>query len=723
MKLVIVESPTKSEVISRFLGKEYKVIASEGHIRDLSTSGKGGLGIVVEEGFRPLWTIPTKKRKLVSLLSSEAKKSEEVILATDPDREGEAISWHLAEVLNLPVDKTKRVTFEEITKDVVLESVKNPRTIDVDLVHAQEARRMEDRIVGFKLSTLLQRKIGLKSAGRVQSAALRLIVDRQEEIDDYESKKQEYWTIDVMLKIGKKTFRASLTKVDGVPIAKKIDELNKNATNISSKELADMILARIPEQLTVTEVTGTKGVKTYPSFPFTTSTMQQLAYSKFGFSNAKTQSLAQRLFEGNNSEHIGLITYLRTDSTRISPHFYEKHAVPYIKERFGDEYIGPLRAGKKTEGEQGAHEAIRPTGTHRTPEIVATYVTPDEAKLYRLIYCRALASTMAPKISDSSRITLEGNGLEFVLTGSKTVFPGFMAIYGEFEEDDDVSLPDIKKGDSFPVDSKKGDQKFTKANPPFNEASIVKTMEENGIGRPSTYATTVETLIKRKYITAKRGVLSPTESGKKCIAFLESYFPDVVDLTYTADMEGKLDKIADDELDFLAAMTDFYEKFNASYEAAKTKAERDVGEPTGEMCPECGRPLVRKRNKQGSEFIGCSGWPECNYIKREAPKEVGEVCPDCGSPLIFKKSKRGSTFIGCSNFPKCKFTASSVNEIGAKKEPTVKKEYSKLDIVKPCPKCGGSLVVKKGKRAEFLGCTNWPKCHYHEWIEKKGKSE
>ncbi|MCR5079360.1 MAG: type I DNA topoisomerase [Bacilli bacterium] len=723
MKLVIVESPTKSEVISRFLGKDYKVIASEGHIRDLSTSGKGGLGIVVEEDFRPLWTIPTKKRKLVALLSNEAKKSEEVILATDPDREGEAISWHLAEVLNLPVDKTKRVTFEEITRDVVLESVNNPRTIDVELVHAQEARRMEDRIVGFKLSTLLQRKIGLKSAGRVQSAALRLIVDRQEEIDNYESKKQEYWTIDVAIKIGNRTYRAALTKVDGEPIAKKIDELNKNATNISSKQYADALLARIPQELTVTNVTGTKGVKTYPAFPFTTSTMQQLAYSKFGFSNAKTQSLAQRLFEGNNAEHIGLITYLRTDSTRISPHFYEKHAVPYIKERFGDNYVGVLRASKKTEGEQGAHEAIRPTGTHRTPEVVAKYVTPDEAKLYRLIYCRALASTMAPKVSDSSRIILEGNGLEFVLTGSKTVFPGFMAIYGEFEDDDEVSLPDIQEGETFPVDSKKGEQKFTKANPPYNEASIVKTMEENGIGRPSTYATTVETLIKRKYISAKRGVLTPTETGKKCISFLESYFPDVVDLTYTADMEDKLDKIADSELGFLAAMTDFYEKFNASYEAAKAKAERENGELTGELCPECGKPLVRKRNKQGFEFTGCSGWPECKYIKKEPAKKVGMDCPDCGAPLIFKKSKKGSTFIGCSNFPKCKYTASSIKDVGAEKEVAPKKEYSKLDIVKPCPKCGGSLVVKKGKRAEFLGCTNYPKCHYHEWLNQKGKKK
>ena len=714
MKLVIVESPTKSEVISKFLGKEYKVLASEGNIRDLSTRGKGGLGIVVEEGFRRDWSIPQGKRRLVAALNAEAKKAEEVILATDPDREGEAISFHLAECLELPIESTKRVTFEEITRDVVLESIKTPRTIDMDLVHAQETRRMEDRVIGFKLSSLLKRKTGLKSAGRVQSAALRMIVDRQQEIDEYEQRKQEYYTIDIEIMIDGKPYKASLTKVDGKSITRKIDEFNKNATNISSLEMANEILARIPETLDVSAVSVNKGVKSTPAMPFTTSTLQQAAYNAFGFSNAKTQSLAQSLFEGKNSEQIGLITYLRTDSTRISQHFYQKHAIPFILETLGKEYIGPLRKGS---GPQGAHEAIRPTGTHRTPEVVAKFVTPDEAKLYRLIYCRALASMMAPKISESTKVTLTGNGLEFSLSGSKTIFKGYTAIYGEFESEKDNAFPDVTEGESVQVSARTADKKVTKANAPYNEASIVKEMEENGIGRPSTYATTVDTLLKRKYITAKRGVLTPTEDGKACIAYLKAYFPENVDLEYTAEMERKLDKIAVKELDIIDAMQVFYDDFMEKYDVAidgpwpLPGQEKDYG-----TCPKCGKPLVLKHSKSGATFIGCSGFPECKFIQKEEEKPTGELCPECGSPLVFKKSRRGETFIGCPNFPTCTYTANAKGEKIVKKEPV---SYDEKDFVKPCPKCDGHLVVKKGKKASFLGCTNFPKCRYHEWLNAK----
>lgn len=716
MKLVIVESPTKSEVISKFLGKDYKVLASEGNIRDLSTRGKGGLGIVVEEGFRRDWNIPQGKRRLVASLNAEAKKAEEVILATDPDREGEAISFHLAECLGLPLDTTKRVTFEEITKDVVLESMKHPRVIDMDLVHAQETRRMEDRVIGFKLSSLLKRKTGLKSAGRVQSAALRMIVDRQQEIDEYEKRKQEYYTIDIDVIIEGKPYKAILTKVDGKSITKKIDELNKNATNIDSLEKAQAIIDRIPESLDVTSVTVNKGVKSVPAMPFTTSTLQQAAYNAFGFSNAKTQSLAQSLFEGKNAAQIGLITYLRTDSTRISPHFYEAHAVPFIIETFGKEYVGPLRKGT---GVQGAHEAIRPTGTHRTPEVVAKYVTSDEAKLYRLIYCRALASTMAPKISESTKLTLTGNGLEFTVSGTKTIFKGYTAIYGEFEKEEEGALPAVVEGANLGIGEKRFDKKVTKANAPYNEASIVKGMEENGIGRPSTYATTVDTLLKRKYITAKRGVLTPTEDGKACIAYLKTYFPENVDLEYTAEMERKLDKIAEKELDIVDAMQVFYDDFMEKYGLAIDGPWPLPGQETDYgTCPECGKPLVLKHSKTGSTFIGCSGFPECKFIQKEEEKPTGELCPDCGSPLLFKKSRRGEVFIGCSNYPSCTYTANAKGERKEKKAPTV---YEEKDFIKPCPKCDGHIVVKQGKRASFLGCTNFPKCRYHEWIEVKGK--
>ena len=717
MKLVIVESPTKSEAISRFLGPEYKVMASQGHIRDLSTRCQGGLGIVIEEDFRPDWLIPQSKRKLVNELRSEAKKAEEVVLATDPDREGEAISFHLADLLDLPIETTPRVTFEEITKDVVLNSMISPRTLDMDLVHAQEARRMEDRIVGFKVSTLLQKKVGIKSAGRVQSAALRMVVDRQREIDDYEQFKKEYWTIEVDVQVGKKTYKAVLSKVDGVSITKKIDELNKNATSIATKEEADAIVARIPKTLNVKSVTITKGNKSFPAMPFTTSTMQQAAYNRFGFDNRKTQSLAQSLFEGKNSEHIGLITYMRTDSTRISPHFFYAHSVPYITERFGANYVGALRKGT---GAQDAHEAIRPTGTHRTPEIVAKYVTPDEAKLYRLIYCRALASTMAPKISDSTKIVLEGNGLEFILSGTTTVFPGYSAIYGEFEDDENVSFPEYKEGDEIEVVDGKADQKFTKSNPPYNVASIVRALEEQGIGRPSTYATTVDTLIKRKYVTAKRGVLAPTEEGRKCIEVLMQYFPTIVDLTYTAEMEGKLDKIADGELGFLEAMHEFYDPFIENFTEARTKMNREGPKPVGRACPICGKPLVERKSRNGQKFVGCSGFPDCDYIEKNQ-EYTGEKCPECGAPLIYRKSRKGERFIACSAYPKCHYTAGEDGKPkeAKKKEAPVKKP--ELEVVKPCPKCGGNLVLRKGKNASFLGCTNYPKCKYVEWLNEKPK--
>ncbi len=717
MKLVIVESPTKSEAITRFLGDGYKVLASQGHIRDLSTKGKGGLGIDVDHGFKADWTIPDAKKRIVSTLKAEAKKADAVILATDPDREGEAISWHLAETLNLPIETTQRVTFEEITKDVVRESIAHPRTIDMNLVRAQEARRMEDRIVGFKLSSLLQRKVGIKSAGRVQSATLRMIVDRQNEIDDYEKNKKEYWTIDINVKLGSKTYKASLVRVDGEPISKKIDEFNKNATNISSKEMADALLSRIPDVLNVASVVTTHGNKTQPAMPFTTSTMQQAAYSKFGFSNARTQSIAQSLFEGKNSEHIGLITYMRTDSTRLSPHFFHTHAVPFITETFGEEYIGTLRQGG---GAQDAHEAIRPTGTHRTPEVVAKFVSPEEAKLYRLIYCRAIASTMAPKVYDSTKVILEGNGLEFVLSGTKTVFKGYTAIYGEFEDKDEASLPELKEGDQAKLVSVKPEQKFTKANPPYNEASIVKAMEEKGIGRPSTYASTVDTLLKRKYVVAKKGVLSPTDDGKKCVEVLAEHFPDVVDTAYTAEMEAKLDKVSAGSLTFLDAMNEFYEDFMDTYNKGSAEIQKAPDEETGELCPVCGKPLVIKKSKTGKIFIGCSGFPECHYIKKEAPEFVGENCPECGAPLVYKVNKRGEKFVGCSNFPSCHYTR---NQNG---EPTKKAEkvtYTEEDYVKPCPKCGGHLVIKQGKRAKFLGCINFPKCRYHEWLDDKSKEK
>ena len=711
MKLVIVESPKKSETISRYLGSGFKVVASEGHIRDLSTRGKGGLGIDIDAGFVADWEVTPRKKALIERLSKEASAASEVYLATDPDREGEAISWHLAQILGLPVESTKRLQFHEITKPAILEAMEHPGVIDINLVKAQETRRMEDRIIGFKVSSLLQRNINVQSAGRVQSSTLRMIVDRQNAINAFVP--EEYWTIEVELLIGGKKFKAPLTRVDGKPF------------RCHSKEEADAILARMPSSLSVTSVSKTEKL-IFPKPAFTTSTMQQEAFSKYHFSNSKTQSVAQKLYEGLtvHGEHVGLITYMRTDSTRISPEFFARHATPYILETYGQEFLGSVRAGKAGKNVQDAHEAIRPTGTHRTPEVVAQYVTPDEAKLYRLIYCRAMASLMAPKKVERTSVILSGNGLDFTLGGTRVLFKGYSVIFGEFEEDEEAQLPEIFQGDSFEVRKINPEQKFTKPEPLYNEASIVKAMEEKGIGRPSTYASTIDILIKRKYITTTRGVISPTEDGIKVVTVLSKYFPDVVSTDYTATMERQLDRVESGEKSFLEAMNEFYGPFMENFEAAKSLMYREPDVPTGEICPVCGKPLVYKQNRQKQTFIGCSGYPSCKFIKKEAKPEaepVGEMCPDCGRPLIYKKNKKGERFIGCSGYPSCHYTRNPDAPAG---KPSPKKPaYTEADYVKPCPHCKkGHLVVKHGKKTDFLGCTNFPSCRYHEWLTKKKES-
>lgn len=711
MKLVIVESPTKSETIGRYLGSGYKVLASQGHIRDLSTRGKGGLGIDIDGGFIPDWEISKGKQGIIRSLQEAAKKAEVVYLATDPDREGEAISYHLAEVLGLPKDAQTRLQFREITRPAISEALENPQKIDMNTVHAQEVRRMEDRIIGFKVSGLLRQKLSLKSAGRVQSSTLKLIVDRKKAIDAFIPK--EYWTIDVMVKIEGKEYKLSLTRVDGKPF------------KCSSKEEADAILARIGKTLTVTSIGSTiKSVNPKP--PFTTSTLQQEAYSKFGFSNTKTQSTAQKLYEGLQvkGEHVGLITYMRTDSVRISPDFYQRHAIPFITETFGPEYIGPLRQVKESAANvQGAHEAIRPTGTHRTPEVIAQAgLTSEQVKLYRLIYCRALASMMAPKKVETTNAILSVNGLDFSLSGSRTLFPGFAAVYGEFEDEEAATIPALERGQEVAVSKIKPEQKFTKPEPLYNEATIVKAMEEKGIGRPSTYASTIKTLEARKYVTATKGVLDPTPDGIKAVETLEKYFPDIVSSGYTALMETKLDKVENGEVQYLDALHDFYDPFIQQFGTVQEGLKKEPPTDTGKFCPLCGRPLIMRKNRQGKDFVSCSGYPSCRYIEREEakPEYTGENCPDCGAPLVFKKNRQGEKFIGCSNYPTCGYTASMFK---AKAPKTAKKVYTEADYVKPCPDCGGHLVVKQGKRASFLGCTNYPKCKHVEWINKKDKEK
>jgi DNA topoisomerase-1 len=708
MKLVIVESPKKCETIGHYLGADYKVMASQGHIRDLSTKGKGGLGIDVDHDFKPDFVITPTKLGIVKDLKSAANKADEVILATDPDREGEAISWHLAQVLGLDIEKTKRLQFHEITKPAIEEAIKNPSHIDMNLVNSQETRRMYDRIIGFKLSSLLQKKMSSKSAGRVQSVTLKMICDNDAEIKAFVP--EEYWTIDVVLTLDGKTINATLDKIDGKTAA------------IHNKDEAEAILKRIGASLDVVSVDAEK--KKVPSkLPFTTSTMQQEAFNRFKFSTNKTQSIAQRLYEGMdiNGEHVGLITYMRTDSTRLSEDFYYQHAKPFILEKFGPDYLGFIKTGKKNDLVQDAHEAIRPTGTHRTPDLVARYVEPDEAKLYRLIYDRALASLMSDKLEEQTTALFGANGLVFKATGTRTLFKGYEAIYGDFEDDDTKLLPEIKEGEKYAINKVDPEQKFTKAPARYSEAKVVKMMEEKGIGRPSTYASTIKTLIDRGYVTSKSGIITPTETGLRTTLVLNKYFPEIVSTEYTADMEGKLDQIEEGKESKLEAMNEFYKPFIEKFLKVQEQMYKDPAQPTGEMCPVCGSPLVVKKSRYGT-FIACSNYPKCKFIKKEpkAPaKETGEMCPVCGKPLVERKDRKGNIFVACSGYPSCHYIKGQENKPQAEK-----KVYTEADWVKPCPKCkSGHLVVKHGHKVDFLGCTNFPKCHYHEWIDDKSKKD
>ncbi len=706
MKLVIVESPKKCDTIGRYLGHDYKVMASQGHIRDLSTRGKGGLGINVEEGFKPDFVISEGKQKIVSDLQKTAKKAEEVILATDPDREGEAISWHLAQVLGLDLATTKRLQFHEITKPAILDAIEHPGLINMDLVNSQETRRMYDRIIGFKLSSLLQKNMGSKSAGRVQSVTLRMIVENDEEIKSF--KPEEYWTIDIVLDVNGTKVTASLDKVDGKTV------------EIKTKEEAEAIVARLASEYHVASLTKVK--KRIPSkLPFTTSTMQQEAYNRFKFSTSVTQSIAQRLYEGLDvdGEHVGLITYMRTDSTRISENFYFKHAKPYILETFGNDYLGYIKAGKSKEKIQDAHEAIRPTGTHRTPEMVAQYLSDREAKLYKLIYERALASMMSDKVEEVTTAIFEENGLTFKATGSRTLFKGYEALYND-EENESKLLPLIEENAVYKRKSLKNEQKFTKAPARYTEARVVKMMEEKGIGRPSTYASTIKILVERGYVTSKSGVLTPTDTGTRTTQVLKKYFPEIVATEYTARMESELDEIEEGILSKKSAMDEFYGPFMEKYIKVAELMYEDPDEETGDLCPDCGSPLVYKDGRYG-RFIACSNYPTCHYVKKEnkvAAKETGELCPECGKPLVFRKDKKGKEFIACSGFPNCKF----VKNIDGTITPKTKTKFSPADYIKPCPKCKtGHLVMKHGKKVDFLACTNFPKCRYKEWLTPEKK--
>lgn len=635
--LVIVESPTKTKAIEKYLGSDYKVVSSKGHIRDLATSGKFGFGVDLENHFEPNYVAIKGKKKDITALKKDAEKAKMVYLATDPDREGEAISWHLKDALQLKDEEYERVVFNEITKNVVKDAFNHTRKIDDDLVHSQETRRILDRIIGFRLSKLMQSKTGGKSAGRVQSVALKLIVDREREIESF--KEEEYWTVTAKFT----DMEASLDTVDG----KKAD--------LKTEEETDKVIDGLDSKFVISNY-ETKSKKKASKYPFITSTMQQEAISKLGFSSKKTMQVAQKLYEGIDIENdtIGLITYMRTDSVRLSDEFI-KSSYAYIRDSYGEEYIGHVKKSKKRENVQDAHEAIRPSSINRTPDSIKKYLTKDEFKLYEMIYARALASLMADAKLNQTTITLDNNNTTFKTTGSVLVFEGYLKVYGKFESSEDKVLPKLKVNDELIADEIVKDQHFTKPPARYTEAKLIKAMEELGIGRPSTYASTISTLTQRGYVKIIEKKLNPTEVGITTTDKLQEFFSDLINVKYTAKMEEDLDKVAEGKKIWYKILESFYKEFEPEVENAFDKMEKKEDEETGEVCPNCGKPMVIKNGRYG-KFEACSGYPECKYIKPKEKVPQVEVCdcPKCGGKIVERKTKRGKVFYGCSNFPKCK---------------------------------------------------------------------
>ena len=661
--LVIVESPHKSSTIGAYLGKDYKVVASVGHIRDLATSGKFGLGVDVENDFTPNYIAIKGKKKLITSLIKDVKNSDKIYLATDPDREGEAISWHLKEALEIADKDYERIVFNEITKNVVLESFNNARKIDMDLVKSQETRRILDRIIGFRLSKLMQSKTGGKSAGRVQSAVLKLIIDREREIEKFVE--EEYYTIEADFK----DFSAELEKYHG----KKIE--------VKSSVEADEILNNVSNAFKIESCT-TKEKDKNSKPVFKTSTLQQAAANKLNFPSSKTMSVAQKLYEGIDlgSETEGLITYMRTDSERMSPVFINE-TFEYIKNNFGEDYVGVVKKTKKKESDQDAHEGIRPTSIKRTPESIKNYLSNDEYKLYSLIYYRALASLMAAAKTNATTLILENNGYTFKATGSVITFDGYLKVFAPYEDNKDVVLPDFANYSSNTLIADKIEklQHFTKPLPRYTESSLIKEMESLGIGRPSTYENTLKTLKDRSYVTLIEKKFHPTEIGIKTTDKLQEYFSSIINVEYTAKMEDDLDEIAEANKNNIKVLSDFYNEFEPLVQDAFSNMEKAEAEKTGETCPECGSDLVIRNGRYG-KFTACSNYPTCKYIKKEEKVVVNlAACPKCDGHIIERKTKRGKSFFGCSSYPKCDYAS----------------WYKPTGEV--CPECGDLLVEKKNE--------------------------
>jgi len=671
-KLVIVESPSKSKTIGQYLGSDYIVKSSKGHVRDLAISGAGGLGIDVKNQFKAEYVVIPEKKSVVKELEEAAGKVNEIYLATDPDREGEAISWHLSQTLDSKDKIVKRVIFNEITKGAILEAFNHPSDVDMNMVSSQETRRIADRIIGFKLSKLLQSKIKSKSAGRVQSAALKLIVDREKVVNDFVQ--EEYYEIYAKFP----GFDAELSKY--------LDKTPK----IPTSEKADSILNDLVNPMKV-ESLETRRRITESKPPFITSTLQQDASNRLGFDSTKTMKIAQKLYEGVDlgSEIVGLISYMRTDSIRLSESFV-KSAGDFIVETYGKHYLGTSKKATQGSNIQDAHEAIRPTDAFRTPESIKTFLSKDEFNLYQIIYARAIASIMKPVQTDITTLVLSSGDASFKASSSKQVFDGYLKVYGKYEtleETTKFSLPELEIGSLMSALEITKKQCFTQPPLRHNEARLIKEMEDLGIGRPSTYAQTIQTLKLRKYVSLVDKKFVPTDQGKMTIEQLDIYFKDFISANYSRDMEDILDRIALGTADQLTVLTDFYTYFMPLVEIAQLNMEKVQPKETGETCPECGHSMVHRKGAYG-DFEGCGNYPKCKYVKPNPKSEHKEstaidtkmACPQCHKGTLIERvagkgSHKGNKFYACSNYPKCKYIA----------------PYRATG--KKCPKCGKPVIV------------------------------
>lgn len=678
--LVIVESPSKAKTIGKYLGSSYKVTASVGHVRDLP---KSKIGIDIENDFEPEYIAIRGKGDVIKELRKEAKQAGKIYLATDPDREGEAISWHLAFLLGIDPSSPCRIVFNEITKDAIKNAVKNPRPIDLKLVDAQQARRVLDRLVGYQISPLLWRKIrrGL-SAGRVQSAALKILCDRENQIKNFKSK--EYWNIIAEFKKGK-SFFAKLTEYEGKKLT------------VENKQSADEVLAALREgEYKVSQVVR-KERKRKPFAPFTTSSLQQEAATKLGFTTKKTMMVAQQLYEGveiKGQGTQGLVTYIRTDSVRISEEA-RFAAREYIIENFGEKYKGNNFFSNKKKDIQDAHEAIRPSHIAMDPDMIKDSLTKEQYNLYRLIWSRFLASQMAEAVFDSMQVSIKNGSYGFKASGSKLIFDGYQKVYASnLEEDKDNLLPELAEGETLKEKSVDCQQKFTEPPSRFTEASLVKDLEEKNIGRPSTYAPIIATLLERKYISREKKTLIPTELGFVVTELMEEYFKEIVDTGFTADMEDRLDEVEVKDLNWKEIVRDFYATLKDELEVADKAIEKvEIQDQiTDEKCELCGRPMAIKAGRFG-EFLACTGYPECKNTKAIV-KSTGVKCPDCGGDIVAKRGRSGKIFYGCSNYPTC----------------TRAFWYKPVD--KKCPECGALLLERRTKGGNYV-CSN-EKCGYKE---------